>query len=491
MRSHTERYSAAAGAPAAPAHDYEYEAPAPAPAPGFAAPAPPERYAQLRVVARVRPPAAAAPPGAALCLQQLGAASLRATLVEKNKLVRGAARGEAPRTTTFLSARGFSFDAVFAPRAATAELFEAEVAPLCALAARGASCCVLAYGATGSGKTHTLTGSPHQAGGEGAFGLLHMVAVELCGAAGAAAGDGLGIYVTGGEVYQEELLDLGAAAGNAKPKRLSTTTLRRVPIQSGSPGELVDAVERFVARRAAGATNKNETSSRSHAVFTIALERRGAPAGALALVDLAGAEYAAATEGRDDTRRLEGGKNNLGLMTLKAAFRHIGGVAARAAAGVGAAAEPPLSPPPPPFSWHRSKLTAALRPFFTDASGRMLMLITASPDAVDAAQTSQTLEEGVLVAGRVLEEKVVTEAVPVAAGGPAGAGAAPENGGGKASFLRAGAGGAGVMRGGGGSGSGGGGAGGVKQAAGAPTARAARPGGTMPLGSLGAGGGRY
>jgi hypothetical protein len=379
-----------------------------------------ESYAPLRVVVRVRPPRDA---GAPASLQQLSATALQSTLVEKNKLVRGEARGAAPRQTTFISTRPFRFDAVFGPRASTADVFGAEVLPLVERVAAGAHCCVLAYGATGSGKTHTLTGSP---GAAGAFGVLHMAAVELCdrvakergaldsggAGCGAAAAAPLSISVTGAEVYQEELLDL--AAGRAK--RLTTATLRRVPVASGSPGELVCAVEGFIARRASGATNKNEHSSRSHAVYTIALDRRGAPAGALALVDLAGAEYAAATEGREDVRRLEGGKNNLGLMTLKAAFRHVG--AARAAGGAADA--------PAPFSWHRSKLAAALRPFFTDAGGEMLMLITASPDAADASQAAQSLEEGVLVAGRELEPKDVREAGP-----------GPEN---RATFLRAGAG---------------------------------------------------
>ena len=43
--------------------------------------------------------------------------------------------------------------------------------------------------------------------------------------------------------------------------------------------------------------------------------------GTFGVCDLAGAEYAAATEGREGERRLEGGRNNLGLMSLKAAFR--------------------------------------------------------------------------------------------------------------------------------------------------------------------------
>ena len=41
-----------------------------------------------------------------------------------------------------------------------------------------------------------------------------------------------------------------------------------------------------------------------------------------------------------------------------------------------------------------TQLTAALRPFFTDAAGRVLLLITASPDVADAAQTSQVHMNG-------------------------------------------------------------------------------------------------
>jgi hypothetical protein len=271
----------------------------------------------------------------------------------------------------------------------------------------GGSCCIMAYGATGSGKTHTLTGST---GETHCIGLLHMIAEELCtlvqatNAGCATPAQELSIFVTGGEVYQEELLDLGpassSAAGDYKVKRMSTATLKRVPVATCSPVELVDSVAAMLARRAAGATNKNAHSSRSHAVFTIGLERGGVSYASLALVDLAGAEYAAATEGREDVRRLEGGKNNLGLMTLKAAFRHVGASTTASSAAKQSEGR---------FSWHRSKLTAALRPFFTDEAGRMLLLITASPDAADAAQTSQTLEEGVAVAGRTMAAKTVVE----------------------------------------------------------------------------------
>jgi centromeric protein E len=74
--------------------------------------------------------------------------------------VRSTVRGQAPRSTTFQSTRTFAFDAAFAPACDTVDVFETEVLPLVELVASGGgNCCVMAYGATGSGKTHTLTGS--------------------------------------------------------------------------------------------------------------------------------------------------------------------------------------------------------------------------------------------------------------------------------------------------------------------------------------------
>lgn len=257
----------------------------------------------------------------------------------------------------------------------------------------------------------------------------------------------LRVYVAAGEIYQEKLLDLGYPPGGEKIRKLTATTLRRIPIASNSAEELIDTVEALIDRRAAGATNKNEHSSRSHAVYTINLQRitrataaeaikareeEGSgvsfqpdetggigsrsgpavegwltrPAGCLGLVDLAGAEYAAATEGCDDKRRLEGGANNLGLMSLKAAFRYLGEAqTAIAAAGAG-------NPKLLPFSWSRSSLTRILRPFFTTPGARLLMLVTASPEAQDTSQTQQALTEGVIISGRALGEKTVVDLGP-------------------------------------------------------------------------------
>lgn len=449
----------------------------------------------LRIVARVRPLLREA----RVAVEQVGDAQLQVRAIEKNKLKRGLRKGDPPIVTTYESTQRFAFDALFWLDQPTGDVYEAEVAPLIDAVLGGANACLLAYGQTGSGKTFTLTGDPKKRAAAGAAwgagfdaggasphaGLMQMASEALMAriaeindassAAAAAPGkrgevqlqpQSLHVFVTAGEIYQEKLMDLGSIGPDGvKAKKLTGATLRRIPIASGSSEELIDTLEALIDRRASGATNKNDHSSRSHAVYAVHVAQRrlvsaaeaahlcdevpyatfapvgrgpGAaaataaavaaglgrdagwvslPVGSLGLVDLAGAEYASATEGCEETRRLEGGKNNLGLMSLKAAFKHVGDVAA------GRTREP--------FSWYRSTLTRILKPFFVSPHSRLVMLVTASPEWGDAAQTAQALAEGVIIAGRPLEEKAVVELGPTAddrAGGfgrvPAGAAAA-------------------------------------------------------------------
>lgn len=387
----------------------------------------------LRVVARVRPtlkPEAAAAASVAL----LGPTALQVTQLEKNTLKRSNVPGEPPSQVIYKSTQPFSFDRVWWQETDTTTLHAHEVEPLVSAVLRGegVTSLVLAYGQTASGKTFTLTGS--RAGP----GILQIAADQIM--ASVAAGNAAGhegryaVYVTAGEIYMENLLDLATAG--SKDKKLTAATLRRLPIASESADELIRTLEGLSKRRAEGATNNNEHSSRSHAVYCVHVEYRvpanpalrrakpppacllgGAPessevsvmpVGTFGVCDLAGAEYAAATEGREGERRLEGGRNNLGLMSLKAAFRYLGDSAAARAAAGGGGAPPPL----PPFSWSRSTLTRILRPFFTTPGSQLLMLVTASPDDADAAQTAQALTEGVLIAGRPLMPRSVVEVGP-------------------------------------------------------------------------------
>lgn len=68
------------------------------------------------------------------------------------------------------------------------------------------------------------------------------------------------VYVTAGEIYMENLLDL---AEGGKDKKLTAATLRRLPILGDEgAGELIRTLEGLSRRRAEGATNKNEHSVR-------------------------------------------------------------------------------------------------------------------------------------------------------------------------------------------------------------------------------------
>jgi hypothetical protein len=123
----------------------------------------------------------------------------------------------------------------------------------------------------GSGKTFTLTG-----GARVGPGVLQMAAEQLMASvsAGNAAGHAgrYSVYVTAGEIYMETLLDLATAGG--KSRKLTAATLQRNPIESESAEGLIRTIEGLARRRAEGATNKNEHSSRSHAVYCIHLEYR-------------------------------------------------------------------------------------------------------------------------------------------------------------------------------------------------------------------------
>lgn len=251
----------------------------------------------LRVVARVRPtlkPEAAAAASVAL----LGPTALQVTQLEKNTLKRSNVPGEPPSQVIYKSTQPFSFDRVWWQETDTTTLHAHEVEPLVSAVLRGegVTSLVLAYGQTASGKTFTLTGS--RAGP----GILQIAADQIM--ASVAAGNAAGhegryaVYVTAGEIYMENLLDLATAG--SKDKKLTAATLRRLPIASESADELIRTLEGLSKRRAEGATNKNEHSvsivgggpgtrafpaartfmlpfawqSRSHAVYCVHVEYR-------------------------------------------------------------------------------------------------------------------------------------------------------------------------------------------------------------------------
>ncbi|CAO3645895.1 unnamed protein product [Cunninghamella blakesleeana] len=191
----------------------------------------------------------------------------------------------------------------------------------------GYNCCIFAYGQTGSGKTYTMVGYGEDKG------IVPRTCSELFSRISDAKKNDETIQyqveVSYMEIYNEKVRDL------LNPKNKGNLKIREHP----RAGPYVEDLSRLAVKsyedidqlmnegnkaRTVAATNMNETSSRSHAVFTIFLTSRKKEESSksatekvsrISLVDLAGSERADST-GATGTRLKEGANINRSLTTL-------------------------------------------------------------------------------------------------------------------------------------------------------------------------------
>lgn len=196
--------------------------------------------------------------------------------------------------TLLACAQQFEFHSVLSPQAPQSTVFE-EVGPLVDAAfLSSTNACILAYGATGSGKTHTMVGSG--SGDDTNSGVIPRTIARLFASPSTENGaPKVGISVA--EIYRERVHDLLAApAGipfSAGPQgrrslgRASSWQDRTLSTEyPGSADEALSLCSEAFLRRRTAATAKNDRSSRSHLLVMISI--RGG--GRLLLADLAGAE---------------------------------------------------------------------------------------------------------------------------------------------------------------------------------------------------------
>uniref|UniRef100_A0A8D3CUM6 Kinesin family member 13Bb n=1 Tax=Scophthalmus maximus TaxID=52904 RepID=A0A8D3CUM6_SCOMX len=190
----------------------------------------------------------------------------------------------------------------------------------------GYNACIFAYGQTGSGKSYTMMGSSEQPG------LIPRLCSSLFGRTvqEACEGESFTVEVSYMEIYNEKVRDLLDPKGNRQALRVREHNVF---------GPYVDGLSRLAVAcykdieslmsegnksRTVAATNMNEESSRSHAVFNIILTHTlmdlksgtsGEKVSKLSLVDLAGSERAAKT-GAAGERLKEGSNINKSLSTL-------------------------------------------------------------------------------------------------------------------------------------------------------------------------------
>lgn len=219
----------------------------------------------------------------------------------------------------------FAFDQAFGPDADTKTLFTATAEPLIKSVLQGYNATVFAYGSTGAGKTFTMIGTPVEPG------IMFRSVEEIFKGVATVVDEGtesFSISCSFVEVYNENFRDL---AGNSD--REGILDLREDPvsgsyvagireIQTESVQEVMDLLQHGNQRRTTEPTAMNVTSSRSHAVLQVRVERKGNPSnpsgsllGKLSMIDLAGSERAAETKNQG-VRLLEGANINRSLLAL-------------------------------------------------------------------------------------------------------------------------------------------------------------------------------
>ncbi|ORX75247.1 kinesin-domain-containing protein, partial [Basidiobolus meristosporus CBS 931.73] len=189
----------------------------------------------------------------------------------------------------------------------------------------GYNTCIFAYGQTGSGKSYSMMGYGEDKG------IIPLTCNELFNRINANNEPNLkiNVQVSYMEIYCERVRDLlnPKAKGNMKVREHPSMgpyveDLSKLMVTSFADIEaLMDAGNKS---RTVAATNMNETSSRSHAVFTLILTQVRSDAetkmstekvSKISLVDLAGSERADST-GATGTRLKEGANINKSLTTL-------------------------------------------------------------------------------------------------------------------------------------------------------------------------------
>ncbi|XP_068453451.1 kinesin-like protein KIF1B isoform X3 [Clinocottus analis] len=192
----------------------------------------------------------------------------------------------------------------------------------------GYNVCIFAYGQTGSGKSYTMMGRQEE-GQEGIIPMLCEDLFEKFNEDNNKEEVSYSVEVSYMEIYCERVRDL------LNPKNKGNLRVREHPLLGPyvedlsklavtSYTDIADLMDAGNKARTVAATNMNETSSRSHAVFTIVFTQKKHDSetdlttekvSKISLVDLAGSERADST-GATGTRLKEGANINKSLTTL-------------------------------------------------------------------------------------------------------------------------------------------------------------------------------
>jgi kinesin family protein 1 len=243
----------------------------------------------------------------------------------KSRQAGGKGAVEGPKSFAF-DRSYWSFDKNAPNYAGQDNLFADLGVPLLDNAFQGYNNCIFAYGQTGSGKSYSMMGYGKE------YGVIPRICQEMFERIAKMQEDknlNCTVEVSYLEIYNERVRDLlnPSNKGNLKVREHPSTgpyveDLAKLAVRSFE--EIDHLMDEGNKARTVAATNMNETSSRSHAVFTLTLTQKRHDAetsmdtekvSRISLVDLAGSERANST-GATGARLKEGAEINRSLSTL-------------------------------------------------------------------------------------------------------------------------------------------------------------------------------
>lgn len=275
----------------------------------------------------------------------------------------------------------FAFDRVFDENTTQGDVYEATTRSLLDSVLEGYNATVFAYGATGCGKTHTITGTAQQPG------IIFLTMQELFERIGEMQEEKVTeITLSYLEIYNETIRDLLVPGGSKQGLMLREDANQAVSVAGLSSHrpqnvqEVMDIIVRGNEYRTMSPTEANATSSRSHAVLQINVSSKDRNAAVnephtmatLSIIDLAGSERASATKNRGE-RLLEGANINKSLLALGSC--------------INALCDPRKRNHVP---YRNSKLTRLLK-FSLGGNCRTVMIVCVSPSSVHFDETQNTL----------------------------------------------------------------------------------------------------
>ncbi|KIM29533.1 hypothetical protein M408DRAFT_328780 [Serendipita vermifera MAFF 305830] len=293
-------------------------------------------------------------------------------------------KGYLPPGTYRYKHRKYQYDNVFGPHITQKEVFERTTKPLLDGILDGYNGTVFAYGATGCGKTHTISGTPTDPG------IIYATMAELFQRIDERKEDyTVDVSLSFLEIYNEEIRDLLSPAGVPAPRgglairedsanRVTVVGLTEVvPTNADEVNTIVQAGN---ARRTQSPTHANATSSRSHAVLQVSVIQSPRTPGVteertvatLSIIDLAGSERASATKNMGK-RMVEGANINKSLLALGNC--------------INALCEPRTRAHIP---YRNSKLTRLLK-FSLGGNCRTVMIVCVAPTSAHLEDTGNTL----------------------------------------------------------------------------------------------------